>query len=76
MPDKPIKPGVKKPAALNPRTRSKVDDTTSVGKTVRVGGEWSLKDLAEQAGLRLVRPLATIWRKKIRKASGGVVLIK
>ena len=41
-----------------------------------MGGELSLKDLAGEAGLLLVGPRATVGLKKIRKASGGAVLIK
>ena len=76
MPDKPTKAGSKRPAATKPRRKSEAVDTAPLGKTVRVGGELSLKDLAGQAGLLLVGPRATVGRKKVRKASGGAVLIK
>jgi hypothetical protein len=80
MPDKPTKPGVRKPtaskAAPKPRRKVKAVAATPSGDTVRVGSELSLGDLARQAGLRLVGPRATVGLKKIRKASGGAVLIK
>jgi hypothetical protein len=80
MADKPSRPGFNKPvasrAAPKPRRKSKAVDTVPMGKTVRVGGELSLEELARQAGLRLVGPRAKVGLKKIRKASGGAVLIK
>ncbi len=80
MPDKPTKPAFKKPAppktAPSPGRKTKQPDAAPSGKTVRVGGEFLLRDLAGQAGLPLVGTRATVGRKKIRKTSGGAVLIK
>jgi hypothetical protein len=79
MADKPTKPGFGKPAmpsAAPKSRRKKAVDTTPSEKIVRVGSELSLKDLATQAGLPLVGPQATVGLKKVRKASGGAVLIK
>jgi len=80
MPDKPTKPGFKKPAAPktapSPHRKSKEPDAAPSGKTVLVGGELLLRDLAGEAGLPLVGTRAIVGRKKIRKTSGGAVLIK
>jgi hypothetical protein len=77
---KPSKPGFNEPAAPKttpgPGRKSKQPDAAPSGKTVRVGGELLLRDLAGQAGVPLVGTRAIVGRKKIRKASGGAVLIK
>ena len=66
-----------KPKAA-PKTRKKSTeiDAKPIGKTIHVGGELLLRDLAGEAGLPLVGSRAIVGRKKVRKTSDGAVLIK
>ncbi len=66
-----------KPKAA-PKTRKKSTeiDAKPMGKTIHVGGELLLRDLAGEAGLPLVGSRAIVGRKKVRKTSDGAVLIK
>jgi hypothetical protein len=75
MPEEPTKRR-SKTTAPKARRKPKVLDAAPSGKTVRVGGEMSLQELARQAGLPLRGSRATIAHKTIRKASDGTVLIK
>jgi hypothetical protein len=61
--------------APSPPRNSKESDAP-FEKTVLVGGEILLSELVGQAGLPLEGNRAIVGRKKIRKASGGAVLIK
>lgn len=62
MPDKPAKPGFKKPAspkaAPNPRRKLKAVDTPPSDKTVRVGVELSTEDSARDTGPLSIEDLA------------------
>ena len=72
MPDKPTKPGFKKPAtpktAPSPRRKSKEPDAGAVRQNGPRGGGIILRDLAGQAGLPLVGTRAVVGRKKIHKS--------